>query len=509
MQALRQALTDAGYTYDAVVGLLGPTAHGALSRNETTPGLRVTRGGSALETLTRLWPLQSRVPAAAAENALPGLVEALCQAGVLERSDGEVRARVDVRPYADEDHDWWVVSDLTPGLDGAGVRVSGDHVLGISPASTSLAQLTVRAPAARALDLGTGCGVQSVHLSTHCSEIVATDVNERALAMTRLNAALNKAALNGAELDVRSGSLFEPVAGELFDLVVSNPPFVISPGTGKRLVYRDSGLPGDQVVEHIVTRAPRHLTEGGWCQVLANWSITTEQPWEERLSGWLEGSGCDAWVVQREVVDPAQYVELWLKDAGLHGSAQHVEQYVERYDAWLSWFAESGVEAVGFGWLNLHRTEGSAGRDPVLRLEEWPYDVQQPLGAEVEDWGRRTDLVATLSDDQLLGTRLSSRVDVRQESVGAPGAEDPETIVLRQQRGMRRARQVDTLAAAMVGACDGELALGQILDACSHLLGRDPEDTRAAYLPTAREMLTEGFLVPSGTRYRVSAVPSS
>ena len=167
MQRLRAALEQAGYTYDGVAGLLGPTAHAALSRNETTPGLRRTADGSALSTLTRLWLLQAPVPADDAERALPGLVAPLVELGVLQPALGQVRALVDVRPYADDTHDWWVLSDLTPGLDGQNLRVGPDHVLGISSASTSLAQLTVREPVGRALDLGTGCGVQALHLAAH------------------------------------------------------------------------------------------------------------------------------------------------------------------------------------------------------------------------------------------------------------------------------------------------------------------------------------------------------
>ena len=474
---------------------LGPVAHAALSRNETKPGLRATADGSPLSTLTRLWPLQAPVPLADAERALPGMVDALCVSGLLERSVGEVRARLDLRPYADENRDWWVLSDLTPGLDGAGVRVSTDHVLGISSASSSLAQLTVREPAGRALDLGTGCGVQSLHLADHVDEIVATDVNPRALWMTRLNFELNRVH-ETTSAEVRDGSLYEPVRGDLFDLVVTNPPFVISPATGERLVYRDSGLPGDEVVRRVVTGAPAHLRPGGWCQVLANWVHVDGLPWDERLSGWLDGSGCDAWVVQREVADPAQYVELWLKDAGLHGTPQ----YAERYDTWLSWFEEQRITGVGFGWLNLHKAgePGGSGRAPVLRLEDWPYEVEQPLGPEVAAWGRRTDLLATTEDAALLGARLVTRVDVRQETFGAPGAEDPEQIVLRQQRGLRRARQVDTVEAGLVGACDGDLTTGQILDALATLLDAEPPATREAYLPKVRELVAEGFLAPAG-----------
>ncbi|MBZ5739112.1 DUF7059 domain-containing protein [Nocardioides mangrovi] len=474
---LRAALVMAGFTYDGVAEILGPEAHQALARNETTPALRRTSGGWPLETLIRLFLLQTPVELDAAERALPGLVARLAAEGVLEQTVGEVAARLDVRPYAADGDNLWVVSDLTPGLDGGPSRVGPDHVLGISSASTSLAQMTLREPVGRSLDLGTGCGVQALHLAQHSGEVVATDVNPRALRIARLNMDLNRIE---TPVDVRQGSFFEPVAGERFDLIATNPPFVISPATGERLVYRDSGLPGDRVVEDIVRAAPDHLTEGGWCQVLANWVVPTGGAWQERLASWA-ASDCDLFVVQRELVDPAAYVELWLKDAGLHGAPD----YLVRYDTWLSWFEEQGIEAVGFGWINLRRS-GSA--DPVRDLLEWPYDVEQPIAPAIREWAVGAD--ATVG----LDSRLVVRSDVRQETQGAPGAAHPETVVLRQQRGLRRARQADTVEAALVGACDGDLTVGQILDAVSQLLDLDPAETREAYLPTARELVREGFL---------------
>ncbi|WP_028659796.1 DUF7059 domain-containing protein [Nocardioides insulae] len=481
---LRAALEQADFTYDSVAETLGPLAHAALGRNETTPGLRRTTGGSALETLVRLFLLQTTVPVERAEAALPGLVDELAVAGLLEQSVGEVAARMDVRPYAaDEDH-FWVVSDLTPGLDGVPQRVGSDYVLGISPASSSLAQLTLRESVGRSLDLGTGCGVQALHLAGHSGRVVATDVNRRALWMTRFNAALNGIA---DRVEAREGSFFEPVADERFDLIATNPPFVISPATGERLVYRDSGLPGDRVVEDIVRTAPAHLTDGGWCQILANWVIAEDRPWDERLGGWL-GEDCDAFVVQREVLDPAAYVELWLKDAGHHPStgARDVDDYHARYDTWLSWLEEQGVEGVGFGWINLRKHGRTDG--PRQELIEWPYDVEQPIAQAIGAWadGVRAEVGPA--------SRLVLREDVLQETQGAPGAEDPATVVLRQQRGLRRARQVDTVEGALAGACDGELTVGQLLDAISDVLDRDPAEIRATYLPSARELVAEGFL---------------
>lgn len=479
---LRDALLAADFTYDAVSDLLGPEAHQALSRNETTPGVRRTADGGPLSTLVRLFLLQTAVPATAAEQALPGLVDRMVNAGALVQSVGEVAARLDVRPYATEDGDLWVVSDLTPGLNGTATAVTGDYVLGISPASSSLAQLTLRHDVGTALDLGTGCGVQALHLATHADRVVATDVNQRALAIARFNAALNDV---DDKVDVRDGSFFAPVAGERFDLIATNPPFVISPATGERLVYRDSGLPGDQVVEHIVRTAPDHLTEGGWCQVLANWVIERDRPWDERLATWLPEE-CDALVVQREVLDPASYVELWLKDAGHHPSTGgDPAAYAQRYDTWLSWLEEQGVGGIGFGWINLQRTGGS-----TTDLLEWPYDVEQPIAPAIAGWAQAASAARSVGAD----SHLVLREDVLQETTGPVGAEDPSTIVLRQQRGFRRARQVDTVTAAVVGACDGDLPLGPLVDAVGQLLERDPASLREVYLPELAELVAEGFL---------------
>ncbi|MGH3507540.1 MAG: methyltransferase [Nocardioidaceae bacterium] len=379
-----------------------------------------------------------------------------------------------------------VASDLTPGLDGAGRRILPDHVLGVSGASTSLAQLTMRSPVQRALDLGTGSGVQALHLAAHAEAVVATDVNPRCLTLAGLTARLNT-----VEVDLREGSLWEPVAGELFDLVVTNPPFVISPGTGERLVYRDSGLPGDQLVREVVTGVAGHLSPGGGCQLLGNWVHRAGEPWADRVAAWIDVTGCDAWVVERELLDVTRYVELWLDDAGPRGSPE----YTSRYDAWLGWFEEQSIEAVGFGWL----LKRNAGREsPHVQVESWPYDVEQPLGPHLASWCRAVDTLREVDDAALLGSRLEVAPDVVEERVGPPGVADPERILLRQQRGMRRARQVSTEVAAMVGACDGDLSVGQICEALSTLLDAPVDVLRADLVRAARDLLVDGLLLTEG-----------
>lgn len=492
---LREALLDVGFTADGLFELLGGPAYSALARSETVPALRATRSAAPLPTLVRLFLLQQPVPAEQARAALP-LADALAD-GWLAEAGGEVRANVDVRPYAGpEGQDWWIVADLgcaVGGAGGIGARRE-DVVLGVGGASTTLAGITTRRPVERALDLGTGSGIQALHAARHARHVTATDLNPRALEFTRLTLALSG---EGAA-DLREGSLFEPVAGEEpYGLVVSNPPFVISPPTeasgapAGRLTYRDGGMSGDDLCRTLVERSVDHLADGGYCQLLANWEHRDDEEWTERVRAWVP-SGCDAWIVQREVQDITQYTELWLRDAGDHETSP--AEYEARYGAWLDEFERRGTTAVGFGWIALRR---SGTGEPSVLVEEWPHSVEQPLGDEVVKHFERQDFLRATDDAALLDLHFRLAEGVVQEQVGPPGAEDPEHVVLRQNRGMRRATKVDTVGAGFAGVCDGTLSAGRILDAIAQLVGEDPVMLRDRTPEAIRLLVEQGFLEPA------------
>ncbi|BBA99127.1 putative transferase [Actinacidiphila reveromycinica] len=488
---LRADLLAADFTADGCLDLLGAVAYAALSRAETVPALRATRGGSPLETLVRLFLLQQEVPLARARTVLRAGLDRYEAAAWLIRDGDQVRATVDVRPYAgDSGADWWIVSDLGCAVGGAAGIGSApgvdraDLVLGVGGASTTLAGLTVREPVGSALDLGTGSGVQALHAAQHATRVTATDVNPRALHFARLTLALSGA----AEPDLREGGLFAPVGDERYDLIVSNPPFVISPAG--RFTYRDGGMAGDELCRELVRQSADHLTEGGYSQLLANWQHTEGEDWRERVTSWLP-AGCDAWIVQREVQDVAQYAELWLRDGGDHHADPAA--YARHYDAWLEEFERNKVNGVGFGWITLRRS-GSA--QPSVTAEEWPHPVEQPLGPYVADWFGRQDFLRGHDDAALLEARFTLAPDVVQEQVGLPGAEDPEHVVLRSARGMRRATKVDTVGAGFAGVCDGTLPAGRIIDAIAQLLDEDPVVLRDRTPASIRLLVEQGFLAP-------------
>ena len=472
------------YTVDAVVSAIGESAHRALGRNQTTPAARALADrDDALSCLIRLWLLQQPVAVGALDEALPGLRLPLVRAGILAVEHDRVRALVDVRPYAADDRTYYICADLTPGLDGQVAPTRPDLVLGVSAASTSLAQLTPRTQVGSAMDLGTGCGVQSLHLAQHAERVVATDVSPRAIELAEVTLQLNQT--TGVEL--RQGDLFAPVGEDTFDLITTNPPYVMSPpSAGPRLTYREGSLSGDGLVERIVRQGPDRLRSGGTLSVLGNWAHVSGLDWQERLASWIP-PGCDAHVVQRELLDPCEYAEIWLADAGLVGTPG----YRRRYAEWLDYFQALGIDAVGLGWILVHRSEAA---DSSIRIEHWPYAIEQPIAPALIAEHDGVLASRELSDEDLLAARWELSGDVVLETVGQPGAADPGNLILRQQGGMQRGAEVDTALGGVVGACDGDLPLGVLIDSVAVLLEGESQALRADLVPRIRRLVVEGFL---------------
>jgi len=86
--------------------------------------------------------------------------------------------------------------------------------------------------------------------------------------------------------------------------------------------------------------------------------------------------------------------------------------------------------------------------------------------------------------------------DVTEERHFWPGQEDPTLMTLHQGGGFGRSVPLDTAQAALVGACDGELPVGVIIEAIAQLLDVDAGELRAELLPRVRALLDDAFLEP-------------
>lgn len=545
---LREDLRAAEWTTDAVSALLSQCAQDALGRDQLTPArVELAQCTSAAALLTRLFILAevlekreivAAFPALGIDGATSlGLVGSVpctdplevpvkgdsARIGAREARDrrGEAvgaevpmargtryRALVDLRPHSaslpDADHSWWVASDLSQAQTGA--APAEDHVLGIAAATTNLLRQTVRSSSGSALDLGCGCGILALYLTTHVSRVVATDISQRACEFTRFNSLLNE-----VEIDVRQGSLFEPVEGETFDLITSNPPFVITPEAIRQRVsleYRDGGLPRDTLIPLILQQGLQHLDDGGTLQMLANWEVgADETQWDRNPVAWIRqaattvanhGGRADAWVVQRDLVDVAQYAEWWMRDQW--GDRAEPSAWRAEYEEWISDFRRAGTSYVGLGSIVVRvfyddssrpTADGNAAAGALSLVTEF-----LPDGPGIDGRAVQTALGALSIPAGWREQAFVRSPDVREVRYYVPGTSDPEMIRLTQGAAGGRDRPVSSVVAAFVGVCDGELAARQVIPAIALLMDRSEAEAWAEIEEALPELLRSGVLRP-------------
>ena len=512
--SLRADLSESGWGVEAVVTLLGEAADAALRREIRLPALRSVRAALAAGTdsspvavLTALFMLGEPVLATALDAALPRTGAAgAAVIGLAGEPDeaGYVRARVDLRPHEAVDDAgeirWWVASDLGELVTGR--ALAPDHVLGIGGAGLTLAGLTPRTRVRNALDLGCGCGIQTLYLLRHAEHVVATDISERALAFTAFNAALAGVCVmggpdagsggGGGRLELLQGSLLEPVAGRRFDLIASNPPFVLTPPAVREaglplMEYRDAGGP---VLPVLVAGLREHLEPGAAAVMLGNWEHRGADSWREAVATWIP-EGLDGWVIEREVQDPVEYATMWLRDGGLTPE-RDAEGFDAALGAWIDDFEVRGVQGVGFGYLIVHRP--LRPRDPWRLLEEVTTSGQGVLGHHVAEVLEVRERLTGLDDAAVADLRPVLAPDVTEERHFIPGAAEPTVILLRQGGGLGRTIRASTVVAALAGVADGELSVGQIASAVVALTGEDAIGLRAEMVEATRHLIAVGFL---------------
>lgn len=491
---LTRELTDAGFTAGSIAAHLGPDAMEALFRGEPGAVLEAC-DGSRLSGLIRFFLVREKMTAEELAEFLPArLVLALIDASVVSRTpSGDLQVALDVRPHIIAGRDRLIFSDLDASVTA---HVPGpDHVLGVGAASLSLLSATPLTPVETVLDLGTGSGVQALAQSTAAERVVATDVHERALLLA-------EAAFAGAgatNVDVRHGSWFAPVEGERFDRVVANPPFVVGLPEVSH-VYRDSGLDLDGAAELVVSSTPDYLAESGSAFILGSWVHTSEQSWEQRVASWFPSTGVSAWVLQRDVVDPALYVSTWLKDESVDPRSA---EGIARTRQWLAHFREEDVRAVGFGWIFI-RDIGEAPTEVTTETLSQPFT--DPLGPEVEEYFVRMEWLRETSESGVLDAHFALRPGVALEDISLTNTETgmgfaPEVKRITRTDGPRFSHEIDdTVAAIIAGLNTDGLPLRDIVSlwAASHGLDDDAEETLCHdAAAVVVDLIRHGFVLPA------------
>lgn len=492
-RSLVDTLTSAGFTADGIPAHLGPDVTEALYRGEPGVVMHATNDGSRLSGLIRFFLLRRPMSGSELGDLLGArLVTSLIDENFVALTPaGELAVAIEARPHTIAGANQIVFSDLDASMTE---HVPGpDHVPGVGAASLSLLSATPLTPVDSVLDLGTGSGVQALAQSGAAVNVVATDVHQRALDLAE--ATLAGAGVDNVEL--RQGSWFEPVAGERFDRIVANPPFVVGlPEVGH--VYRDSGLDLDGATELVAGTAPGHLTDNGTAYMLGSWVHTRTQSWAARVASWLPKRGVSAWVIQRDVADPGMYVSTWLKDESIDPRSR---AGIERTGQWLEHLRDNDVIGIGFGWIFL-RDIGDAPTE--VTAEEVLQPFSDPLGPEVDEYFRRTAWLRGKTGEEIAQARFMVRPGVARENVEVADAETGmgfESAVIRLTRtdGPRFSHEVDeSLASVIAGLHPQGLSLEETVGLWAASQGiEDESELVEAAVRAVVDLVRHGLVLPA------------
>ena len=227
--------------------------------------------------------------------------------------------------------------------------------------------------------------------------------------------------------------------------------------------------------------------------MLGNWEIGQDRDWTDHPRAWAEESSLHAWVVQREELDPAQYIEMWMRDNGAR-LMMTPQEYERAYSLWLDDFQQRNVSGIGLGVIALQRPRKSMSGDPVRVFEEVVTTTTAPgdyVGRTMTELFNNPEISNPTITDEAVFERAE---DVREERHFEPGQVDPQVIIATQGDGFGRRIQLNTSMSAVLGASDGELTVGQIISALHVLTDEDRPVISARVYDQIAHLVRAGML---------------
>lgn len=479
LRRFREVLAAANYTGPGHTEFLKP--YELASPRNIPHLLRIAGPECQLKTLVLMFVFGIATEAAAARKAVdPVPLEVLEEMGLLRLEAGVAIANVALVPF-----DQLVLAvDLQEKVYGG---APADLVMGMTRSTLELGSITARRWSSKTLDFGSGSGIQGFLAAAHSGQVYGVDCSPRAVNFSRFSAALNGI----FNIEFIEGNGFDAVPGLRFNLIVANPPFAVTPQ--RRYVYRDSGMHLDAFAESLVRRAPEFLEEDGLFQCQCDWVHIAGTNWQERLSGWIEGSGCDVWIISQQTLSPAVYAEAWIRATEQDDHATAIRLCGE----WSDFYRKERVEAISTGFICLRR---SSGRSNWLRIDERPGDISEDAGDSILlGFALRDFLESMRTDEDLLDVKLRVSPDARltRQAAWSPQGWQGLNSKIALARGLSYEANIDTPIANLVTRCDGEQTLDQLLAEMGKMLGVALERLVPATLPLVRQLIERGFVLPA------------
>ncbi len=473
---LRAFFEQSGYTEPSLKKHLGAAELPSRQLRNHARLLDRTSAHVPLNALLRWFWLGVPLKAARVADLIPPDILALMlQSGLLKEQGDDLAPRAMLLHF----DGFLVASDHASAID----RKQTEMVLWPNPTSKFLARFSVRRHSRATFDLGTGSGILSLIASRFSDQVVATDLNQRAVGCARFNARLN-----GIEnIEAVYGDCFEPVKERRFDLILSNPPFFITP-QGDYL-FCENPMELDGLCRRLVKEAPAYLNEGGYMQMLCEWAQIKGQPWEERVAEWLQDTGCDAWVMKGLTQDPEEYAQQRIKE-----TSEDTSHDAENYDGYMNYYRHRGVEAIHDGLIVMRRREGRNW----VRIEEVPSTPKGDLGEMIVATFAARDLMQEAdSDEKLLALRPRMGPNARLEQVCAQheGQWRAESLTMRMISGFPFHMEVQPLVAEFLVTCDGTRTAGEAIESFAAQANAPGEAVQRECLAIIRKLLERGFMV--------------
>jgi hypothetical protein len=478
-ERLRALFQTAGYGEPMLLERMGTIIPPPTTHHQWGLLLQRTAEPTPFNCLTRLFFLGAPVAGDALAAVMPAWFAPLCvECGLLAEAGQTLKPLALLSPC----EDLWVAADLHQQRRSASGR---EHILTVNAPALNLLRFAIRQRTGSTLDLCSGMALHALVASRFSDTVVASDLSPRARMFAEFNAALN-----GCDrIACVSGDRFAAVAGRRFDLILCNPPFVVSPAA--EFLYRDNPLELDEFCHRLLQEAPAHLNEGGHCQVVCEWVELQGQSWQDRLRGWLADTGCDAWVLQANRLLPSTYV----LQRGREYETGDPEEDQRRYQRWREYFATRRVAAVHGGVITIRRRSGTNW----MSLDELRREVSVPVGdALVQGIAARDFLHHHAEVDQMLGCRprVSPAARLEQLHRWSDGRWQVQSIVLSTGAGIPVSIGIDAPLRDLLEGFDGNLTLANASDAVADRLGTESAAIRDDLVGVVRKLIEQGLLLP-------------
>ncbi len=471
---LRKAFTQLGFTDSAVA-----------DAERIAPGQfdpirlplvrwRLSQQGTPAAALTAFFLYGDTLTPEALEGHLGApLAAALREAGLVSQEGAALRSAFRLLPFEGL---WLLHDDPAAGPEA---------VMGPGPTTLELIRWTSGLKGRSVLDLGCGAGTLAlVAASRGARRVLGTDVSERAVEVARFNARLN-----ALDVELRAGSLFEPLQGERFEVLLAQPPYVTLPPQLQQVTFLHGGAHGDELALRLLSGLQDALAPLGHALVLFD-SAVRKEPLATRVRAAVGNAALDVALLTAKGMS-ADMQSIAYATVSAVGFGPEYEAAVRRYREHLE---SLGVTEFSHALFAGRRVDGPEARFavglPVRSLSNPAPGALDALFTALE--------LASGPDEALLRAAVSPREGLSwvEERKKPDSSLQPRFKVVSPPGAIASDQELAEASYVLLGVLEDKATVAAAVDAYAHVCSASPKDVRPQVLSFVRQGLATGLLAP-------------